>query len=87
MINQINSVNQSQSDSLAGLRDEVILININTASNKELDALPGIGPVLAERIIDYRQKNGGFKTKEDILKVSGIGTKKFAAFKNKITVK
>ncbi len=67
--------------------DETTLININTASNKELEALPGIGPVTAQRIVEYRQKFGGFKSKEEVLKVSGIGPKKFAAIKDKITIK
>jgi comEA protein len=67
--------------------NEITLININTASNKELEALPGIGPVLTQRIIEYRQKINGFKTKEELLKISGIGPKKFEAIKDKITIK
>jgi comEA protein len=63
-----------------------ILININTASIKEFDVLPGIGPALAQRIIDYRDKYNGFKSKDEILKVSGIGQKKFSALKDKITI-
>lgn len=62
------------------------LININTASQKELEELPGIGPTLSQRIIDYREKNGYFQTIEDIKKVSGIGNKKFEAIKDLITV-
>lgn len=62
------------------------LININTATKQELESLPGIGPTLAQRIIDYREKNGYFQTIEDIKKVSGIGDKKFEAIKDLITV-
>lgn len=50
-----------------------VRVNINTCTKQELESLPGIGPVLAERIIEYREKNGKFKTIEDITKVSGIG--------------
>jgi competence protein ComEA len=87
MINQKDSTKLSQVDSADFVNNETALININTASNKELDVLPGIGPALAQRIVDYRMKNGSFKTKEDILKVSGIGSKRFEALKDKITIK
>ena len=50
-------------------------VNINTASKKELDALPGIGEVLAQRIIDYRSANGPFSTVDELTKVKGIGEK------------
>jgi competence protein ComEA len=61
-------------------------ININRATAKELDALPGIGPVLAARIVAYRKTNGPFSTIEDLQKVSGIGGAKFTEFKSKVRV-
>ena len=51
----------------------VFIININTASAQQLQTLKGIGPVLAERIVQYRETKGPFKTIEDITKVRGIG--------------
>lgn len=48
-------------------------VNINTANQTELESLPGIGPVKAKAILDYRKKNGGFKSVEEITKVDGIG--------------
>lgn len=48
-------------------------VNINTADADELDTLPGIGPVLAQRIVDWRTENGSFRTPEDLLQVEGIG--------------
>lgn len=62
------------------------LVNINTADAEKLATLKGIGPALAQRIIDYREQNGAFKTIDEIKNVRGIGDKKFAAFKDKITI-
>jgi competence protein ComEA len=61
-------------------------ININTASVEELDRLPGIGPSIAQAIIDYRTANGPFKKIEDINDVKGIGDALFAKIKDSITV-
>ncbi len=61
-------------------------ININRATATELDALPGIGPVIASRIIEYRKTNGPFTSVDDLQKVSGIGVSKFAQFKSKVRV-
>jgi competence protein ComEA len=61
-------------------------ININTATLAELDTLPGIGPAIAQRIIDYRTQNGNFKTIEDLKKVRGIGDALFNQIKDLITV-
>ena len=71
----------------AGLpKDSDGRININLASRAELMDLPGIGGVLAERIIEYRRVSGVFTKIEDIQKVSGIGVKKFEAIRDRITV-
>jgi competence protein ComEA len=61
-------------------------IALNRASAKELESLDGIGPVLAARIIAYRNQNGPFLSVDDLMKVSGIGTVKFAQFKEKLRV-
>ncbi|NLB52949.1 MAG: competence protein ComEA [Syntrophomonadaceae bacterium] len=63
-------------------------ININKATSEELAAnLSGIGPVLAQRIVDYRDANGSFKTIEEIKNVSGIGDKRYEDLKDSIIVK
>ncbi len=61
-------------------------VNINTATADQLTTLKGIGESTAQKIIDYRQQNGSFKSIEDIKNVSGIGDKKYAAIKDSITV-
>lgn len=60
-------------------------VNINTADPQELQTLTGVGPVTAEKIVEYRQNNGRFTSIEDIKKVSGIGDKTFEKFKDSIT--
>jgi competence protein ComEA len=62
------------------------LININTASSAELEALPGIGPTTAQKIIAYREQNGPFINTEDIINVSGIGPGTYERIKDLITV-
>jgi competence protein ComEA len=62
------------------------LISLNQASSSQLEDLPGVGPALAGRIIDWREANGGFKAKEDLLNVAGIGDKLFASVKDLVTL-
>jgi len=61
-------------------------IALNRASARELESLDGIGPVLAARIVAYRNENGPFLTIDDLMKVSGIGSIKFSQFKEKLRV-
>jgi len=61
-------------------------INLNTATVAQLETLPGIGKSIAERILEYRQKNGGFRKVEDLMNVRGIGEKSFLKMKALITV-
>ncbi|MEW6227006.1 MAG: helix-hairpin-helix domain-containing protein [Bacillota bacterium] len=61
-------------------------VNINTATVAELETLPGIGPALALRILEFRSANGKFERPEQLMDVSGIGPKKYAALKDLVTV-
>jgi competence protein ComEA len=61
-------------------------VNLNTATQAQLEALPGIGAKAAQRILEFRQKNGSFKKIEDLMNVKGIGEKNFLKLKPYITV-
>jgi len=61
-------------------------LNLNTATVAQLEALPGIGKSVAERILEYREKSGGFKKVEDLMNVRGIGEKSFLKLKPLIMV-
>ena len=62
------------------------IININTATAEEIQVLPGIGPLLAQRIVEYREENGPFETNGELMNVSGIGEKKLEEIWDYITV-
>jgi competence protein ComEA len=62
------------------------MVNLNSAPAEQLERLPGVGPKTAARIIEYRQKNGGFKKIEELMNVRGIGEKAFLKMKNQLTV-
>ena len=73
---QPNNNEQSQSN----------LININTANLALLDTLPGVGPITAERIIEYRETKGQFNRLEDLMKIEGVSNSKYNKLKNLITI-
>jgi competence protein ComEA len=72
---------ESRSDALS-----VSIVNINSASAAELEALPGIGPAFAQRIVDYRAEHGPFVMIDDLMEVKGIGPATFAKLEGLITV-
>lgn len=61
-------------------------ININTANVEQLSTLPGVGPKLAARIVEYRQKSGGFKSAQELMNVRGVGEKGFAKLQPHLSV-
>jgi len=65
---------------------ETLLININSATAEALDQLPGIGPATAKAILDFRERNGPFKSKEDLMQVSGIKQSRLDAIRDLITI-
>lgn len=65
---------------------DVSPLDLNTATEEELDTLPGIGEELARRIVEYRETSGPFESVEEIMEVSGIGEAKFADLEGRITV-
>ena len=91
-LNQVNLITDGAgigviiNDSNLEENEVEVKVNINTANKEKLETLPGIGETTAQKIIDYRETNGKFKTIEDIKNVSGIGDAKFESLKDKITV-
>jgi competence protein ComEA len=65
----------------------LLALNLNTATPKQLEELPGIGPALARRIIEFREKKGGFKRVEELLAIPGISEKKWKALQEHVTVR
>lgn len=85
-----NSVSNSKTSSFSSSSSTSLnnnKININKATQTELETIPGIGPSTALKIINYREKNGNFSSIEDIKNVSGIGDSKYKNMKDYITVK
>lgn len=81
-----NNAIKEEENSLNNLKGENKKVNLNTATKSELDSLPGIGPSTAQKIIDYREKNGKFNKVEDLKNIRGIGDAKFSEIKDRITV-
>jgi len=65
----------------------LLVINLNTATARELETLPGIGPGLAKKIIEFREKRHGFKHVEELLAIPGISERKWKALRDKVEVK
>jgi len=61
-------------------------VDLNTATVAQLDTLPGVGPALAQRIVEYRTQHGGFRSIDELRKVQGIGDAKFAQLKDLVAV-
>ena len=84
-VNSKEATNSTSSSSTSDTTSKKV--NINTATQEELDTLPGIGPSIAAKIIDYREQNGKFNSIEEIKEVSGIGEAKYEKIKDSITIK
>jgi competence protein ComEA len=80
------SASPGGSGSVAGSADPSALVSLNSATQAELEALPGIGPSLAGAIITERERRGGFRSVNELRDVRGIGEKRFADLKDKVTI-
>ena len=75
-----------KSEKSGGIIRSTNLININQATKEQLTELSGIGPATAERIVDYRSKNGKFQSTEELLNVKGIGEKTLGKIKERLCI-
>jgi competence protein ComEA len=64
----------------------LLVLNLNTATVQELETLPGVGPVLAKRIVEFREKKGGFQRVEELLAISGVSEKRWKILSKLVTV-
>jgi competence protein ComEA len=85
-ISPVLAATQSAKGSPASAPAAPPMVNINTAAATELQALPGVGPATAARIIEYRQKNGPFKKLEELMNVRGMGEKTFLKLRPQLTI-
>lgn len=81
-----NMVTSNKQELMTGNKQSSSKININTATQEQLDNLPGVGASTAQKIINYRKENGKFKKKEDLKNVSGIGDSKYNQLKDLIEI-
>ncbi|HEX2444388.1 MAG TPA: helix-hairpin-helix domain-containing protein [Vicinamibacterales bacterium] len=77
---------QKKDDGGESRKTSSAVVNINSATVTELETLPGIGARTAQRILEYRQKNGGFKKIEELMNVQGVGEKSFLKIKDRLTI-
>jgi competence protein ComEA len=70
----------------AGKAAPTAKVNLNTASVEQLTTLPGVGPKLAARIVEYRQKSGAFRSTQELMNVKGVGEKNFAKIESWLSV-
>lgn len=82
----VSLLSGQQATPVAPKRSHSGLLNLNRATEQDFDALPGIGPQLAERIMEYRQSVGAFHSLEELRAVKGIGKKKFERIRSLVTV-
>ena len=81
-----SSVEESVATTQSGGQNQTFPININTATAQQLEALPGIGPTYAQRIVDYRKANGPFTSPTQLLNVKGIGEARLTSIWDYITI-
>jgi competence protein ComEA len=86
LVQRVGEAAPAGSASPGGSADPSALVNLNSATPAELEELPGIGPTLAEAIITERERRGGFRSVNELRDVRGIGEKRFADLKDKVTI-